>query len=215
MPANADTTFWTDLGYTARRPFRTVQDYRNWIGQMRDIPRYFHEQIDEMRAGLKRGFTPPQVTMKGRDASITTVTDATPEASLFYTPFKDMPGIPEAEQAALRAQAISTIRDAVQPAYRELLKFMRNEYLPGMRTSLAAYDLPDGKAFYRAKIREFTTLDAEPAAIHAFGEAEVARLHGQMLGVMKETGFNGDFPAFLKFLRSDPQFLRQDVRKSC
>jgi uncharacterized protein (DUF885 family) len=206
MPANADTTFWTNLGYTARRPYRTVQDYRNWIGQMKDIPRYFNEQIDEMRAGLKRGFTPPQVTMKGRDASLTVVTDATPEASLFYTPFKDMPGIPEAEQAALRAQAVSTIRDSVQPAYRELLKFMRNEYLPGMRTSLAAYDLPDGKAFYRSKILEFTTLDMEPAAIHSFGEAEVARLHEQMLGVMKETGFKGDFPAFLKFLRSDPRF---------
>src|SRR5271154_1469094 len=62
MPANADTTFWTDLGYTARRPFRNVQDYRNWIAQMRDIPRYFREQIDEMRQGLKRGFTPPRIT---------------------------------------------------------------------------------------------------------------------------------------------------------
>ena len=51
MPANSDTTFWTDLGYTARRPYRNVQDYRNWIAQMRDIPRYFREQMDEMRAG--------------------------------------------------------------------------------------------------------------------------------------------------------------------
>ena len=78
---------------TARRPYRTLQDYRNWISQMRDIPRYFHEQIDEMQHGLKRGFTPPRVTMTGRDASITAVTDAQPEASLFYTPFKDMPGV--------------------------------------------------------------------------------------------------------------------------
>jgi len=86
MPANSDTTFWTDLGYTARRPYRNLQDYRNWISQMHDIPRYFREQIDEMRAGLKRGFTPPRVTMTGRDASLTAVTDATPEGSLFYTP---------------------------------------------------------------------------------------------------------------------------------
>ncbi len=93
MPANSDTTFWTDLGYTARRPFRTLTDYEHWIAQMHDIPRYFHEQMDEMRAGLKRGFTPPQVTMQGRDASITAVTEATPEGSLFYTPFKEMPGI--------------------------------------------------------------------------------------------------------------------------
>jgi uncharacterized protein (DUF885 family) len=206
MPANSDTTFWTDIGYTARRQYRSSQDYRNWIGQMKDIPRYFHEQMDEMRAGLKRGFTPPRVTLEGRDASITAVTDATPEASLFYTPFKDMPGISAAEQQSLREQAIATIRDSVQPAYRELLTFFRSEYLPGTRTTLAAYDLPDGRAYYQARIRLFTTLDQDPAAIHAFGESEVVRLHEQMLGAMKETGFAGDFPAFLAFLRKDPQF---------
>lgn len=206
MPANSDTTFWTDLGYTARRPYRTVQDYRNWLAQMRDIPRYFREQMDEMRQGLRREFTPPRITLEGRTASITAVAEATPAASLFYTPFKDMPGVPQAEQATLRAQAISTIRESVQPAYRDLLTFMRTEYLPGTRTSLAAYDLPDGKAYYRAKIREFTTLDRDPDAIHSFGESEVARLHEQMLAVMKESGFTGDFAAFLTFLRADPQF---------
>jgi uncharacterized protein (DUF885 family) len=206
MPVNSDTTFWTNLGSTARRTYRSVQDYRNWISQMKDIPRYFHEQTEEMRAGLKRGFTPPRVTLEGRDASLTAVTDVAPEASLFYTPFKDMPGIPEADQKALRAEAVSTIQGTVQPAYRELLTFYRNEYFPGTRTTLAAYDLPDGKAYYRARILNFTTLDEDPAEIHAFGEAEVARLHAQMLAAMKETGFTGDFPAFLAFLRKDPQF---------
>ncbi len=206
MPANSDSTFWTDIGYTARRTFRTPKDYRNWIAQMRDLPRYFHEQMDVMRAGLKRGFTPPRVTMEGRDASITAVTDAKPEESLFYTPFKEMQGVPAADMAALREQAVQVIREAVQPAYGELLKFMRAEYLPATRTTLAAQELPDGKAYYRAKIREYTTLDMESADIHALGEAEVARLHGEMLDVMKETGFKGDFPAFLAFLRTDPCF---------
>ena len=206
MPVNSDTTFWTDLGYTARRQYRSVQDYRNWLNQMKDVPRYFREQMEEMRAGMKRGFTPPRITLEGRDASITAVTDATPEASLFYTPFKEMPGVSEAEQKALRAQAVGIIRDTVQPVYRELLTFFRNEYVPGTRTTLAAYDLPDGKAYYQSRIRQFVTLDQDPAAIHAFGEAEVARLHAEMLAAMKETGFKGDFPAFLAFLRKDPQF---------
>ena len=206
MPANSDTTFWTDLGYTARRPFRTVTDYEHWIAQMRDIPRYFREQIEEMRAGLKRGFTPPRVTMEGRDASITAVSEARPEASLFYTPFREMPGIPAVRQAALRAEAVHTIREVVQPAYVELLKFMRSEYVPGTRTTLAAAQLPDGVNYYRAKIREFTTLDMDPAGIHELGVAEVQRLHAEMLAAMRETGFSGDFAAFLNFLRTDPRF---------
>lgn len=206
MPANSDTTFWTDLGYTARRPFRTLKDYESWIAQMGHVPRYFREQMDEMRAGLARGFTPPRITMEGRDASLTAVAEATPEDSLFYTPFKDMPGVSGADQTRLRAEAIKAIRDKVQPAYVELLKFMRTEYVPGTRATLAAEDLPNGREYYRAKIREFTTLDMDAAAIHALGQAEVARLHAEMLSAMKETGFRGDFPAFMQFLRTDPQF---------
>jgi uncharacterized protein (DUF885 family) len=173
---------------------------------MKQVPRYFHEQMDEMRAGMKRGFTPPRVTMEGRDASLTAVTDATPEGSLFYTPFIDMPAVAAAQQAELRAQAVATIRDVVQPAYVELLKFMRTEYVPGLRTTIAAQDLPDGKNFYLAKIREFTTLDMEPDAIHALGLAEVARLRQDMEVAMHETGFKGDMPAFLASLRTDPKF---------
>ena len=206
MPANSDTTFWTDLGYTARRPFRTLADYRNWIAQMRDVPRYFHEQMAEMREGLKRGFTPPRITMQGRDASLTAVTEVAPTDSLFYTPFREMMGVSADQQTALRAEAVAIIRDRVQPAYRDLLKFMRSEYVPKNRLTLAASELPDGRAFYQAKIREFTTLDLDAAAIHTLGVAEVARLREAMVGTMRETGFQGDLPAFFASLRSDPQF---------
>ncbi|HEY4113921.1 MAG TPA: DUF885 family protein [Rhizomicrobium sp.] len=207
MPANSDSAFWTDFNYTARRPFRTLTDYKNWIAQMRDIPRYFREQIANMRAGLARGFTPPQVTMKGRDDSIAAVVNARPEDSLFYTPFKNfVAGIPPAEQAALRAEAVRVIHDQVLPAYAELYKFVRDDYIPHMRATLAATDLPDGKAYYQQKIKEFTTLDLAPEKIHQIGLSEVARLHQQMIDVMHQTGFKGDFPAFLQYLRSDPRF---------
>ena len=206
MPVNSDTTFWTEIGYTARRPFRRPEDYQHWISQMQDIPRYFREEIAEMRAGLQRGFTPPRVTMEGREASLTAVTDAAPEASLFYTPFREMNGIAPARQEELREKAVKAIREVVQPAYVELLKFMREEYVPATRTTIAAEALPDGRNYYRAKIREFTTLDLEPAAIHALGEAEVQRLHEAMVSAMRETGFKGDFAAFQKFLRSDARF---------
>jgi uncharacterized protein (DUF885 family) len=206
MPANSDTTFWTNIGSTARRPFRTRGDYEHWIAQLHDIPRYFHEQMDEMRAGMRRGFTPPRITMEGRDRSITAVTAATPEASLLYAPFRDMPGIALSAQASLRAEAVRTIGEVVQPAYVELLNFIRAEYVPAMRTTLAAADLPDGRNYYRAKIREFTTLDLDPDEIHRLGVAEVRRLHAEMLVVMRETGFKGDFAAFLGFLRTDPRF---------
>jgi uncharacterized protein (DUF885 family) len=207
MPANSDSAFWTDLGYTARRPFRTLKDYQNWIAQLRDIPRYFREQIANMRAGLKRGFTPPRVTLQGRDKSIAEVAQGKPEENLLYTPLKEaMPGVSAADQARLKAQATQVIHDVVQRAYADLLKFVRDEYIPHTRATLAGEALPDGKAYYRQKIREFTTLDMSPEEIHKLGLSEVAKLHAQMVDVMHETGFKGDFPAFLHYLRTDPKF---------
>ena len=206
-PANSDSTFWTEFNYRARRPFRTSADYRNWIAQMRDIPRYFREEMDEMRAGQARGFTPPRVTLQGRDGSIASVANGNPADTPFYAPFKEMlSAIPAAEQARLRAEALKVTRQTVQPAYRELLKYWRDEYVPHARLTLAAEALPDGKAYYRRQIIAYATLDLPPEAIHKIGLTEVASLRSEMIAAMRRTGFNGDLPAFLKYLRTDKKF---------
>jgi len=207
MPANSDSAFWSDLGETARHPFKSITDYKNWIAQMRDIPRYFREQIANMRAGLARGLTPPRPTLQGRDKSIATIAEGKPEDNLLYTPFRErMVGVQPADETSLKTEAAQVIREIVQPAYADLLRFFRDEYVPHTRTTLAAEALPDGKAYYRQKIREFTTLDLEPDKIHQIGLSEVARLHGLMVDAMHDSGFKGDFPAFVQFLRGDPQF---------
>ncbi|MGC1551018.1 MAG: DUF885 family protein [Rhodanobacter sp.] len=207
MPFNSDSAFWSDLGFTARGTFNDLQSYQDYLGKLRDIPRYFDEQIANMRLGLARGFTQPKIILKGRDQSIAVVADAPGEQNLFYTPFKKMPAIiPAEEQAKLRAEALAAIKNNVIPAYDKLLAFMRTEYIPQARDTLAAEDLPDGKAFYRSQILEYTTLDMSPDAIHALGLKEMATIHQQMLDTIKETGFKGSFADFLRFLRTDPQF---------
>jgi uncharacterized protein (DUF885 family) len=174
---------------------------------MRDIPRYFDEQIANMRAGLARGFSIPRPTLEGRDASIAAFLADDVTKSPFHRPFDTMRAtIPPAEQQALRAEGEAAIRDAVQPAYRKLLDFFRTEYLPKTRTTISAHDLPDGDAYYRATIREFTTLDIKPEEIHQIGLKQVAEIEAQMRQTMRESGFKGSFEEFLKFLKTDPQF---------
>ena len=207
-PFNSDSSFWSNLGFTASRTFHTAQDYRNYIAWLNDIPRDFRDETVNMRAGLKRGFTPPRATLVGRDLSVSAIAEAKDaEATPFWKPLKLMPSsISAAEQSALRDDARKAIDTQVRPAYATLLTFLRDDYIPHATETLAAEALPDGKAYYRAQIREFTTLDMDPEAIHQLGLSEVAKIHAQMLEVMAETGFKGDFPAFLAFLRSDPQF---------
>jgi len=208
MPANSDSSFWSDLGYTARGAFRTEADYRKWLTQLHEIPAYFDEQIANMRAGARRGFTPPRVTLTGRDEAVAQVANArSGEETFLYLPFKEMPsGIPAATQAAMRAEARSVIERQALPAYRALLAFLRTDYIPHARTTLAAEALPDGKAWYAQQIKAYATLDLTPDRIHAIGLAEVTKIHAEMLDVMKQAGFQGDLPAFLHFLRTDPRF---------
>jgi uncharacterized protein (DUF885 family) len=187
---------------------RTLQDYRRYVDRLGQIPAYFDQQIANMRAGLTRGFSVPRAVLDGRDASIASYAEVkSPEDSEFYKPLASLPAaIPADTQAALRTDAERAIREHVIPAYSRLLAFFRDEYVPQARTTLAAEALPDGKAYYRQQIREYTTLDLSAEEIHQIGLKEVARIDADMQATMKESGFKGDFPAFLQFLRTDPQF---------
>ncbi|MET3117990.1 uncharacterized protein (DUF885 family) [Undibacterium sp. GrIS 1.8] len=207
-PLNADSAFWSDLTYAARKPLFSLVDYRNYLAQLKDVPRYFAENVSNMRAGLQRGFTPPKVTLLGRDASVASVIDAkTVQDTVFYTPFKNMPATLSADQQnQLRAEGIKVIQDLVIPAHKELLVFLQTEYFPKACNELSAESLPDGKAYYQAKIQEFTTLDLSPDQIHQIGLTEMAKIRQEMSAVIQQTGFKGDLPAFLTFLRTDPQF---------
>ncbi|MFD1951230.1 DUF885 domain-containing protein [Sphingomonas arantia] len=205
MPFNADSNFWSYLA--PRAGFDKAADYTPYLGRMRDLPRYFDEQIVNMRSGLIRGFSVPRVTLAGRDASITAFTGADTTKNPFYAPFVTLPSsMTPAEQDAMREQARTLIDQSVRPAYVKLLAFYRDEYLLKARTTLAAEAMPDGKAYYRAQIREYTTLDLTPEQIHKIGLAEVARIDAEMRVTMKKAGFTGSFEQFQHFLRTDPQF---------
>ena len=111
MPVNADSAFWTNVNYIARRPFKDIAGYENYIKRLEALPVYFDENLANMRAGLARGFTPPQVTLTGRDVALVPVaTAAKPDDTVFYDPFKAMPStIPAAQQEALRARGRAAI----------------------------------------------------------------------------------------------------------
>ena len=122
-PLNSDSSCWADLGYVARQPIRNEADARAMLSMMRDIPRFFAQNVDNMRAGLKRGFTPPKVIMAGRDASIASIAQARdPRATMWFEPFKALPAsIPPATRDALQAEAETLIRGEIIPAYAGLL----------------------------------------------------------------------------------------------
>ena len=207
MPINADSGFHSGFARLAKEmPLATVKDYENYISRLNAWPRYVREQIANMRLGLKSGMTVPQASLAGYDTSIAAhvVDDIT--KSVFWPPFEKFPTtVPASEQDRLRTAGRAAVQNAIT-GYREFLDFFRNEYYPGARKTLGASDLPNGRAYYQFKIREFTTLDLTPEQIHKIGLDEVDRINKEMDAVQKQTGFTGDRAAFLQFLRTDPQF---------
>jgi uncharacterized protein (DUF885 family) len=207
-PVNSLETFWTEVQGRGERGFRNEEDYENFLSWMADIPRFYTENIANMKAGLARGFTPPKITLAGRDNTIAPIANAkSAEETPFWRAFTHMPStINTAEQARLRAEGKKVIEAQVIPVYKTLLAFWNTEYYPHTQESIAAESLPDGKAYYKAQIKRYTTTDMTAQEIHEFGKAEVAKIHQEMLDTMAEAKFQGDLPAFLKFLRTDPQF---------
>lgn len=211
MPFNSDSFFWSS--FTPRSGFSTLEGYRNYLGRLNDIPRYFGEQITNMRAGLERGFSVPRVTTEGRDKTIEPYIVGDSSNPLF-APFRQMPSSISAEdQAALKSEALTTIRDVVAPAYRDLLKMIREEYIPKARTTLAATAMPDGERYYKAMIEKYTTLDLTAQQIHDIGLSEVARIKAEMEATKERAGFKGSMEQFFRFLRTDPQFYAKTPKE--
>jgi uncharacterized protein (DUF885 family) len=203
-PFNADSFFWTE--FTPREGFPDVEEYRRYLSRLSEVPRFFDEHVANMRAGLARGFTVPKTSVIGRDKTIEPYVAADTTNPL-YVPFNQMPAaIPKGEQERLQNEARVLIAEKVAPAYQKLLTFIRSEYLVKARTTIAASKLPDGAAFYQARIRKFTTLELTPQQIHEIGLGEVARIKAEMQATMVKAGFKGTLPEFYQFLRTDPQF---------
>jgi len=189
-------------------PFAEAKDYRDWIARLQAIPALVEQTTDLMRAGVAAGNIPPRVLMERVTGQIQAQIVDDAMQSPFYKPFRKFPdAIPEAEQSALRAQAQAAIREHVVPAYREFARFFAEEYLPGTRETIAAADLPDGKAYYDFLVGQFTTTDLTADQVHGIGLREVARIRAEMEQVREEVGFEGDLAAFFEHLRTDPKFF--------
>ena len=66
--------------------------------------------------------------------------------------------------------------------------------------------LPEGEAFYNARLQLSTTTDLTADQIHEIGLAEVARLQGEMQTIMTRVGFTGSLQEMFAYLKTDPRF---------
>jgi uncharacterized protein (DUF885 family) len=174
-------------------PFKTVQNYEDFLGRVDGFVTWMDTAIANMRLGIERGITHPRDVMRRLipqlDAQI--VDDA--RASLFYEPIRNFPDAFDDEtRRRLAARYVAAIEDTIVPAYRRMRAFIQDEYLPRCRTTHGWSALPGGREWYAHAVRVSTTTDLTPSEIYALGLAEVDRIRAAMKALRAEIAAGGD-----------------------
>jgi uncharacterized protein (DUF885 family) len=197
---------------TSAQPFQTAKDYENWLKRLDGFVVWVDQAIANMRRGADKGIVQPRVLMERVVPQLDKLIAATPEQSVFWRPVANFPkGVPASEHERLRAAYREAIVGKVTPALTRLRDFVKTDYLPRARDSVAFTALPLGPEWYAYLVKTQTTTALTPDQIHQIGLDEVKRIGAEIDRVARELGFQApaDQPfrrAFFDSLRADPRF---------
>ncbi|HVK79833.1 MAG TPA: DUF885 family protein [Verrucomicrobiae bacterium] len=206
MPISNGDGFFSYADYLAyTTPVQSADDAEAWIARLEALPGFYHQNLANARRGIATGFTQPRIVAER--ALDTARAQVATMADTLSTPLAQMPAtIPAAGQERYRARAREIIEQQILPEHRAFIGFMEAEYLPAARPGLGISSVPGGREYYQYLVRSYTTTEMRPEEIHALGLSEVTRIRAAMEREIAASGFRGDFAAFQRFLRTDPQF---------
>jgi len=209
------TSLFVQLGSGASaHPFKTVKDYDDFLSRADQFAINVDQVIRNMRQGMREGIVQPRILMEKLQPQLESQIVDNPEDSSFYTPVRDLPDdFSDEDRERLTAAYVDKIRNTIIPAYERLNNFIGDDYLAAARETVGLYALPNGEAWYSYLIRVRTTTDMTADEIHQIGLDEVARIHGEMRGVMEQVGFEGDLEDFFEFVNTDEQFFFDEAEE--
>ncbi|HEU4372301.1 MAG TPA: DUF885 domain-containing protein [Telluria sp.] len=176
----------------AGQSLTTVKGYKAYLNRLNQLPAWIDQAIANMREGMKQGITEPKAAMVSALPQFQKLVSATPEASIFYTPIKNLPaGFSANDKKSLTAAYTATIDKKLSPALARLATFLEKEYVPAARTSTGWSALPNGMDWYLARVASQTTTTMTPDEIHAKGLQEVARIQHEFAIVGPKMGYTG------------------------
>jgi len=192
---------------TGIQPFKTVEDYNNWISRAGKFQAWTDSAIVYFRKGLQNGYILPRYLVEKMIPEMQDMTSTDTVKNIFYTPLRLMPAtIRNEDKQKITYQLNELITKTLVPSYQKLADFLRTEYLPKSRSSIGFDELPNGVKLYDYLIRYWTTTNKTAEQIYQTGFSEVKRIRAEMEMVKAQTGFQGDLPAFFTYIKTDPRF---------
>ncbi|MBA5637392.1 DUF885 domain-containing protein [Duganella sp. LX20W] len=189
---NVPSTLANYAGGTGSQPLSTPKQYDAYLSRLNQLPGWIDQAIANMREGMRTGVVQPKAITLAMLPQFQQLRSATPEANIFYTPIKNLPAdFSAADKQRLTTAYRQLIAAKLEPALERLSTFLEKEYLPASRTSTGWGALPNGAAWYQARIKDATNLPLTPDAVHALGLKEVARIQQQLVELGPKLGYDG------------------------
>ena len=189
-----------------------LEDYENLLLRLTRLGTAVDQNRELLKAGLRDGFSPHRVAVRGVPDQIRGLIPKDPLASPLLRPFVEWPErIGDADRRRLSEAAQGAYRDGIAPAFARLLDYFESTYLPACRLTPSVASQPDGAALYEHLVRVQTTSPMTPMEVHETGLREVRRVRAAMEELMGRTGFQGSFAEFLEFMRTDDRFFYTDA----
>src|SRR5258707_1620519 len=183
-------------------PLDSVKHYEDYVARLHQIPRAFSQTTEVLRAGMKDNLMPVRFLLEKIPAQFQGIIDSDP----FLLPTKKYPASISAKAQKLLTQEISDAAEAdVIPAYKTFAAFVRTEYAPHGRTTLAVTSLADGEKRYQNDIYGRTTTRMTADEIHQLGLREIERIEGEMTLIAKKEGFS-DLASFRASLKTNSKY---------
>jgi len=191
---------------TGSQPLETPAQYRAYLRRLEQLPAWIDQAIVNMKEGIRTGVVQPKIVTTRMLPQFQQLRSKTPETSVFYSPATRFPGAfadkDKRELGAGYRQAAVKIDQALE----RLCAFLEKDYLPAGRGTAGYGALPDGAAWYQARIRNNTNLDLPPSQIHELGLKEVARIQGEMAKVAPRLGYEGPLKDFPQWVAAQAKF---------
>ena len=193
---------------TGAQPFKTVKDYEDWISRVNLFAVWADSAIIYFRKGIEQKIVLPKAMVVKMIPQLEALQVEDVTKSIFYEPVKKFPGsFSEAEKAKLTEAYKKLVAEQINPTYKKLATFIKNEYLLHARTSSGIGALLEGDKLYNYMIRYYTTTNKTPEEIYNTGLSEVKRIRGEMEKIMRQVNFNGTLDSFFTYTKTNPKFL--------
>jgi uncharacterized protein (DUF885 family) len=187
-------------GLAELQPVGTAALRRQALARFSSLPAYSAAQIDNLREGLRRGYTAARINTRQVIEQLDALL-APPAARSPYFAIAVRDGTP-----TFRGSFEAVVSTKINSALRRYRDFLEREYLPAAREAIGVSANPGGAACYRAWLRMWTTVDRSPQELHATGERQLAKIEAEMSALARAAFGEPDVRRLRERLRSDPAY---------